>query len=90
MLDGRTLVNFGSNDYLGYAGDVRLIKAASKAACSEGFGAGASPLVSGQSQAHRKLEEDIALLLQTDRAILFPVVMPQMLQPFRHSLVPAI
>ena len=71
VLDGRTLVNFGSNDYLGYAGDVRLIKAASKAACSEGFGAGGSPLVSGQSQAHRKLEEDIALLLQTDRAILF-------------------
>jgi 8-amino-7-oxononanoate synthase len=54
-LDGRTLVNFGSNDYLGYAGDVRLTKAASKAACAEGFGAGASPLVSGHSQAHELL-----------------------------------
>jgi hypothetical protein len=43
-LDGRRLVNFGSNDYLGYCGDVRLAKAAAKAACAEGFGAGASPL----------------------------------------------
>ena len=59
VLDGRELVNFGSNDYLGYAGDVRLTKAASRAACGEGFGAGASPLVSGHSQAHEHLERSI-------------------------------
>ena len=52
VLDGTQLINLGSNDYLGYSGDVRLTKAASKAACAEGFGAGASPLVSGHSQAH--------------------------------------
>ncbi len=72
MLDGRELVNFGSNDYLGYAGDVRLTKAASKAACAEGFGAGASPLVSGHSQAHENLERALAALLHVEAALVFP------------------
>jgi 8-amino-7-oxononanoate synthase len=71
-LDGRSLVNFGSNDYLGYAGDVRLTKAASRGACAEGFGAGASPLVSGHSLAHETLERAIAALLAVDDALLFP------------------
>ena len=72
VLDGRELVNFGSNDYLGLAGDVRLTKAASRAACAEGFGAGASPLVSGHSQAHENLERALAGLLATESALVFP------------------
>jgi 8-amino-7-oxononanoate synthase len=71
-LDGQTLLNFGSNDYLGLAGDVRLTKAASKAACAEGFGAGASPLVSGHSRAHELLERALADLLAVDAALTFP------------------
>ncbi|MFM8734396.1 MAG: aminotransferase class I/II-fold pyridoxal phosphate-dependent enzyme [Pirellulales bacterium] len=71
VLDGRPLINVGSNDYLGYAGDVRLTKAASKAACAEGFGAGASPLISGQSRAHERLERAIADLLGVPAAITF-------------------
>jgi 8-amino-7-oxononanoate synthase len=72
ILDGQALLNFGSNDYLGYAGDVRLTKAASKAACAEGFGAGASPLVSGHSQAHDLLERAVADLLAVEAALTFP------------------
>jgi 8-amino-7-oxononanoate synthase len=71
-LDGQTLLNFGSNDYLGYAGDVRLTKAASKAACAEGFGAGASPLVSGHSRSHDRLERAIASLLDVPASVTFP------------------
>jgi len=71
-LDGRQLINVGSNDYLGYAGDVRLTKAASKAACAEGFGAGASPLVSGHSRSHDGLESAIANLLDVPDAVTFP------------------
>lgn len=41
-LNNLELINFGSNDYLGYAADSRLIKASAKGACSEGAGAGAS------------------------------------------------
>jgi 8-amino-7-oxononanoate synthase len=71
-LDGRTLLNFGANNYLGYAGDVRLTKAASKGSCAEGFGAGASPLVSGHSLAHEQLEQAIATLLDVEAALVFP------------------
>ena len=65
-------VNFGSNDYLGYAGDVRLTRAASRAACAEGFGAGASPLVSGHATVHAALERALAGLTDTGDALLFP------------------
>ena len=51
-LNGLPLVNFGANDYLGYAGDSRLVRASAKGACAEGAGAGASPLVSGHSNLH--------------------------------------
>ncbi|NCA11121.1 8-amino-7-oxononanoate synthase [bacterium] len=71
-LDGRTLLNFGSNNYLGLAGDVRLTRAASKGSCAEGFGAGASPLVSGHSRAHESLERAIAGLLGVEAALVFP------------------
>jgi 8-amino-7-oxononanoate synthase len=71
-LDGARLLNFGSNDYLGYAGDVRLTKAASRGACAEGFGAGASPLVSGHSLAHEALEAALAALLDVEAALAFP------------------
>ncbi len=70
-LDGRTLLNCGSNDYLGYAGDTRLVKAAAKAACAEGCGAGASPLVSGHSQAHEALEVALQQLLDVPAVMLF-------------------
>ena len=71
-LDGRRLLNFGSNDYLGYASDVRLTKACSKGSCREGFGGGASPLVSGQSTAHQMLEHAVAELLGVPAALAFP------------------
>ena len=70
-LDGHRLLNFGSNDYLGYAGDVRLSKAASKAACAQGFGAGASPLVSGHSEAHDALEKAISQFLDVEASLIF-------------------
>jgi len=69
--DGRTLVNFASNDYLGLARHSAI-----EAACIEGvqrFGAGAaaSRLVCGSLPPHRVLEEALAAAKQTAGALTF-------------------
>ncbi|HEV3138583.1 MAG TPA: 8-amino-7-oxononanoate synthase [Pirellulales bacterium] len=71
MMGGRELTNFGSNDYLGLASDSRLIAAAARAAKEEGWGSGASPLVTGRSTAHQRLEERLAEFLGTPAALAF-------------------
>ncbi len=70
-VEQRTLINFGANDYLGLAADPRLASAAAKAATNEGFGAGASPLVTGHSTAHAELERRLADFEGTETALLF-------------------
>lgn len=72
VIDGRELVNFGSNDYLGLAGDPRLAAAAAEAAADEGWGSGASPLVCGRSRSHARLEEAIAQFEGSEAALVFP------------------
>jgi 8-amino-7-oxononanoate synthase len=71
-LNDLSLLNFGANDYLGYAGDPRLVKASAKGACAEGAGAGASPLVSGHSNLHDTLGKNLSLLLCTEDSLIFP------------------
>lgn len=66
------LINFGSNDYLGLAGDPRLAEAAWQSAQRHGWGSGASPVVCGRSEAHTKLERLIAEYEHSEEAILFP------------------
>ena len=70
--EGRTVVNFASNDYLGLASDPRVIAAAREAAERFGWGAGASPLVSGWRQPHQDLADALAAFEQTEAALLFP------------------
>ena len=65
-------VNFSANDYLDLAGDPRLAAAAQEAAAREGWGAGASPLVTGHSHSHRKLECRLAKFMGTEAALVFP------------------
>jgi 8-amino-7-oxononanoate synthase len=71
-LDGRPLVNFGSNDYLGLAGDPRLAAAAAAALREEGAGSGASPLLTGHAAAHHRLETRLAEFEGVQSAVLFP------------------
>ncbi len=71
IVNGRTLLNFCSNDYLGLAADER-VRAAFKAGVDRwGVGAGASHLVSGHTAAHHELEEALADFTHRPRALLF-------------------
>ena len=72
IIDGRELVNFGSNDYLGLASDGRILAAARQALAHQGWGAGASPLVTGRSAIHAQLERELAAFEATEAALLFP------------------
>lgn len=59
-VDGRVVVAFCSNDYLGLAADPRVIEALQQGAAIYGAGSGASHLISGHSAAHAALEYKLA------------------------------
>jgi 8-amino-7-oxononanoate synthase len=65
------VIQLCSNDYLGLAADPRLRRAAAAAAGQWGAGSGASRLVSGTSEAHRRLEASLARLKGCEDAIVF-------------------
>ena len=69
-VDGRALLNFCSNDYLGLSQDPRVIAALREAAV-EGAGGTASHLVCGHGTQHAALEAELADWLQAPRALLF-------------------
>lgn len=71
LLEGREVINFASNDYLGLAGDERLVMAAAAAVKEFGTGSTGSRLLSGHRQLHRDLEFAIASLKQTEDAVVF-------------------
>jgi 8-amino-7-oxononanoate synthase len=71
VLDGKTLLNFSSNDYLGLSSHPALQEAASKAARDFGFGATASRFICGTTSEHVRLEEELAAAKQTEAALFF-------------------
>ena len=71
QVDGRPLVSFCSNDYLGLANDPALIEAACNGARQWGVGSGASHLVSGHLAPHEALEQRLAAFTGFDRALFF-------------------
>lgn len=71
FFEGKEVLNFCSNNYLGLADDARLVKAAQDALLKEGFGSGASRLICGNMDSHTKLEEKLAAFKGTEGALLF-------------------
>jgi len=70
-VDGRELINFCSNDYLGLAQDARIIKALQNAANASGVGSTAAHLVCGHRREHAQLEEALCAWTGREAAMLF-------------------
>ena len=71
VVDGREMLMFASNNYLGLAGDRRLIDAAIQATEMYGTGSTGSRLVTGHLALHEELEQAIADLKNTESALVF-------------------
>jgi 8-amino-7-oxononanoate synthase len=70
-VDGRPVITFCSNDYLGLADHPRVTEAFKLGADRYGVGSTAAHLVCGYTRAHQALEESLAEFLGRPRALLF-------------------
>ena len=70
-VDGRRMLAFCSNDYLGLSQHPALREAAIAGAQAYGVGSGASPMVSGHSEANAALELELARFVGLERALYF-------------------
>jgi 8-amino-7-oxononanoate synthase len=71
QIDGKPVVNFCSNDYLGLANHPDVVKAFKAGADQYGIGSGSAHLICGHSRAHHALEQELAEFTGRDRALLF-------------------
>ena len=71
-IKGRTYISFCSNNYLGLANHPEVVKAVEDAVGKYGWGAGASRLVSGNTELHQALEDEISKFKRKEAAIVFP------------------
>lgn len=71
-IDGKKLLNFCSNNYLGFAEDKRLVKAVIKAVKKYGVGAGAVRPISGNLKLHMTAEAALAKFKGQEAAFLLP------------------
>lgn len=70
-INGKTLINLSSNNYLGFANDERLRAKANEATDTYGVGAGAVRTINGTQTIHDELEAKLAEFKQTEAAVAF-------------------
>ena len=70
-VDGRPMIDFSSNDYLGLATDARIARAVA-AALDAGTGATAARSIAGNHPLHEALEAELARMKSAEAALLFP------------------
>jgi 7-keto-8-aminopelargonate synthetase-like enzyme len=71
-IDGREVVIFSSNDYLGLSAHPEVLAAAGDAAKRFGTGTGGAPGTTGTTVIHERLKEKLATFKGRERAVLFP------------------
>ena len=71
LIDGKPLLTFCSNDYLGLANHPKLVQAFQTAANDYGVGSGAAHLINGHNIEHQRLEAALAAFTGRERALLF-------------------
>ncbi|WP_262506653.1 aminotransferase class I/II-fold pyridoxal phosphate-dependent enzyme [Sphingobacterium sp. T2] len=73
MIDGKRVLMFGSNSYLGLTTDPRIIKAAQDALAKYGTGCAGSRFLNGTLDIHVELEEKLADYVGKEAAVLFSI-----------------
>ncbi|CFQ97961.1 glycine C-acetyltransferase [Yersinia enterocolitica] len=71
VADGRHVINFCANNYLGLANHPRLIAAAKKGMDTHGFGMASVRFICGTQDTHKELEQKLASFLGMEDAILY-------------------
>lgn len=71
LVDGKRVMAYASNDYLGLANHPKVVEAAMRALKRYGLGAAASHMVSGHMRAHHELEEKLGTYLGLPKVLLF-------------------
>ena len=71
LADGREVLNFCANNYLGLADDRRMIDAAKRGLDEHGFGMASVRFICGTQDVHKELERAISVFLGTGDAILY-------------------
>jgi glycine C-acetyltransferase len=71
LADGRTVLNFCANNYLGLSSHPRVLAAAKEALDSHGYGLSSVRFICGTQDIHKELEQAIARFLGLDDAILY-------------------
>ena len=71
LIDGKPMLSFASNDYLGLAAHPRVVDAASRGLLQWGVGAGASEYLGGHFPPHRELEAALAAFVGAEKAFHF-------------------
>ncbi|HBX44154.1 MAG TPA: 8-amino-7-oxononanoate synthase [Deltaproteobacteria bacterium] len=71
VIEGREVLNFSSNNYLGLANHPEVVEALARCAGRYGVGSGASRLICGHMDVHAELEEAVARFKGTESCLTF-------------------